>query len=322
MPPAISTDHLAQRYPSPQGEVHALRDVSLTIAPGEFFGLFGPNGAGKTTLIRILATLVTPTSGTAQVHGLDVVQQSGRVRGLIGLVFSNENSFYGRLTGQQNLEFFAALQNLSGPVASRRITELFELFDLARAAHKPVQTYSTGMRQKLNVARALLHNPPVIFLDEPTKGMDVLTAETLRTLLRQELVERQHKTVLLTTHDLQEMEALCDRVGILEDGHLRAVGAPADLIREASASVIYELELVGRANGLLEHLEHLPSVLSVKAASQTATATVLELTLADAPGAELWAALAAHTISVKRCVPKDDGLVTLLKQSKNRAETG
>ncbi len=315
MTPAIVTEHLAHRYPSPRGDVHALRDVSLTIEPGEFFGLFGPNGAGKTTLIRILATLVIPTSGAAQVHGFDVLRQPDQVRALIGLVFSNENSFYGRLTGQQNLEFFAALQNLSGSAARRRIAELLALFDLTAAAHKPVQTYSTGMKQKLNVARALLHDPPVIFLDEPTKGMDVLTAETLRTLLRRELVERQHKTVLLTTHDLQEMEVLCDRVGILENGGLRAVGAPAALIREASASVVYRLEIVGRAPGLAEHLTHLPSVRSVRVASQTETTTVIDLTLTDAPGAELWSALAAHHVTLKRCAPKEDGLVTLLKQT-------
>lgn len=315
MTSAIATEHLAHHYPAPRGAVEALRDVSLTIEPGEFFGLFGPNGAGKTTLIRILATLVIPTRGAARVLGFDVVRQPDKVRASIGLVFSNENSFYGRLTGQQNLEFFAALQNLSGSLARRRIAELFELFDLAHAAHKSVQTYSTGMKQKLNVARALLHDPPIIFLDEPTKGMDVLTAETLRTLLRRELVERQHKTVLLTTHDLQEMEVLCDRVGILENGGLRAVGAPAALIREATASVIYRMELLGTANGLADVLAALPTVQSVAVVSQTPAVTVLDLTLAtDAPAAEIWATLAAHNLSVKRSAPRDDGLVTLLKR--------
>lgn len=316
MTPAIVTEHLAHHYPSPRGAVEALRDVSLTIESGEFFGLFGPNGAGKTTLIRILSTLVNSTRGAARVLGFDVLRQPAKVRASIGLVFSNENSFYGRLTGQQNLEFFAALQNLSGPIARRRIAELFELFDIANAAHQPVQTYSTGMKQKLNVARALLHNPAVIFLDEPTKGMDVLTAETLRALLRRELVERQHKTILLTTHDLQEMEALCDRVGILEKGGLRAVGAPAELIREATASVIYRLELLGATHGLANVLAALPSVQSVAVVSHTPTVTILDLTLTtDAPGSEIWATLAAQDISVKRSAPKDDGLVTLLKNS-------
>ena len=316
MLPAISTAHLAHNFATTHGTVHALQDVTLTIGHGEFFGLFGPNGAGKTTLIRILSTLIIPTSGTASVHGFDVVRDSDRVRASIGLVFSNENSFYGRLTGRQNLEFFAALQNLSAKDTRRRAAELLDFFGLASAADKPMQSYSTGMRQKLNVARTLLHNPPVIFLDEPTKGMDVLAAEALRSLLRTELVGRQGKTVLLTTHDLQEMEVLCDRVGILEAGRLRAIGAPADLIREANTTVIYRFELLGSANGLLGHLKALPAVRSTEVVSQTEVLTILELTLNDsaAPGAEVWAAFAEHNVSVKRCGPKDDGLVTLLKQ--------
>ena len=316
--PAVSTSGLAHTFPTPRGPVHALRDVNLRIEPGQFFGLFGPNGAGKTTLIRILATLILPTGGAAQVHGFDVAREPARVRALIGLVFSSENSFYGRLTGRQNLEFFAALQNLSRADARRRTSELFELFGLAAAADAPFQTYSTGMRQKLNVARALLHNPPVLFLDEPTKGMDVLTAATLRTLLRAELVERQRKTVVLTTHDLEEMESMCDQVGILEQGQLRAVGAPADLIREASASVVYRLELVGGVNGLAEHLAALPIVESVAIASQTESATVLDLTFTDslAPERDLWQALLAHAqrVKIKRFGPKDDGLARLLKR--------
>jgi len=316
--PAVSTSGLAHTFPTPRGPVHALRDVNLRIEPGQFFGLFGPNGAGKTTLIRILATLILPTGGAAQVHGFDVAREPARVRALIGLVFSSENSFYGRLTGRQNLEFFAALQNLSRADARRRASELFELFGLAAAADAPFQTYSTGMRQKLNVARALLHNPPVLFLDEPTKGMDVLTAATLRTLLRAELVERQRKTVVLTTHDLEEMESMCDQVGILEQGQLRAVGAPADLIREASASVVYRLELVGGVNGLAEHLAALPIVESVAIASQTESATVLDLTFTDslAPERDLWQALLAHAqrVKIKRFGPKDDGLARLLKR--------
>jgi ABC-2 type transport system ATP-binding protein len=313
---AISTTDLSHAFPSARGPVQALRGVTLQVAPGEFFGLFGPNGAGKTTLIRILTTLVIPSGGRAAVHGYDVVRQPGQVRSLVGLVYSNENSFYGRLTGQQNLEFFAALQNLARGEGRRRIAELFELFDLAGAAHAPFQSYSTGMRQKMNVARALLHNPPVIFLDEPTKGMDVLTAEVLRRLLRSELVERQRKTVILTTHDLEEMEALCDRVGILEAGRLRSVGTPADLIREASASVVYRLELAGVVNGLVEALQALPGVTSLAVVARAEGSLVLDLVLgdSDAPETEAWEALAARQVRVRRYGPKEDGLVNLLKR--------
>lgn len=298
------------------GRTRALNDISFSVTKGTVAGLVGNNGAGKTTLIRILTTLVIPTGGTAQVHGFDVVREPAGVRALVGLVFSSENSFYGRLTGRQNLEFFAALQNLSAKDARRRADELFDLFGLTAAANAPFQSYSTGMRQKMNVARALLHNPPVVFLDEPTKGMDVLTAETLRRLLRTELVERQGKTVILTTHDLEEMETLCDRVGILESGRLRAVGRPADLIREASASVVYRLELAGEANGLVDQLSSLPAVESVAVVSSAGSALVLDLVLNDtaAPEAEVWEALVAHKVKIKRYGPKDDGLVTLLKR--------
>jgi ABC-2 type transport system ATP-binding protein len=321
LPPAISTLHLSHTFPTARGPVHAVRDVNLSIEPGEFFGLFGPNGAGKTTLIRILTTLIIPSQGTAAIHGHDVVRAAGQARALIGLVFSNENSFYGRLTGRQNLEFFAALQNLSGAAARRQIDSLFELFELAPAANTPFQFYSTGMRQKLNVARALLHSPPVLFLDEPTKGMDVLTAETLRQLLRDELVLRQGKTVLLTTHDLEEMEALCDRVGILDQGTVRAVGAPAALIAEASASVVYRLELAGAADGaasgLVAELAVLPGIRSCQLVTQSPTGLVLDLGLDETPAAEaaLWAALGARGLRVRRYAPRDDGLVSVLRQS-------
>jgi ABC-2 type transport system ATP-binding protein len=313
MPPAIAVHELTHRFPSPRGAVEALRALTLTIEPGEFFGLFGPNGAGKTTFIRILSTLITPTSGSAQVQGLDVARDSAQVRARIGLVSSNENSFYGRLSGRQNLEFFGALQNLALRAARRRTAELLEQFNLTGAADKPVQSYSTGMRQKLNVARALLHDPPILFLDEPTKGMDVLTAEALRELLSAELVKRQGKTILLTTHDLQEMEQLCQRVAILEQGRLRAVGAPAELIQEAGPSVVYRLELMSAANGLAEQLARLPDVRSVEVIAPT----VLDLVLNEAPGGGLWAALAAHNAHVKRLGPREDGLTTVLKQVTN-----
>lgn len=321
---AISTQSLTHTFPAARGRgaVHALRDVSFAVAPGTLSGLFGPNGAGKSTLIRILATLIIPTGGTAQVLGYDVRRAPAQVRASIGLVSSNENSFYGRLSGQRNLEFFAALQNLDLATARQRAARLLEMFELQTAAGRPFQSYSTGMRQKLNIIRALLHNPPVLFLDEPTKGMDIATSERVHRLLRQELVERQGKTILLTTHDLDEMETLCDQVAILEQGALRAVGAPADLIKQASASVVYRLELVGEAAPVVPQLQQLSLVRSVTIVSQTAGATVLELTLnrPHAPGAELWQIFTQHNLRIKRYGPKDDGLRQLLKA--NDADDG
>lgn len=319
---ALSTDSLAHTFHTPRGPVEALCGVTLSVERGQFFGLFGPNGAGKSTLIRILTTLIIPTSGQATVMGFDVLSQADKVRQNIGLVFANENSFYGRLTGRQNLEFFAALQNLPRPQASRRAAELLGLFGLSHAADAYFQSYSTGMRQKLNVARALLHDPPLLFLDEPTKGMDVVTAESVRTLLRRELVERQGKTVFLTTHDLDEMEALCDQVAILEMGKIRASGPPAELIRQASATVVYRLEIAAAPDGILTQLGQLPGVDSVEAVSQTSAVTVLELTFRDPTTPPvLWQTLARHNIAVKRYAPKDDGLRTLIRNGGSISST-
>lgn len=316
MPPAMTFTDLKHNYPAPGGEVQALRGVSLTIERGEFFGLFGANGAGKSTLIRILATLLIPHGGQASVMGFDVVRQPAQARGQMGLVFANENSFYGRLTGRQNLEFFAALQRLPPRAARARAGELLNLFNLTPAADSYFQTYSTGMRQKLNVARALLHDPPVLFLDEPTKGMDVVTAENLRRLLRRELVEKQGKTILLTTHDLDEMESLCDRVAILEEGVIRAVGSPADLIRQASETLIYRLELGNAAEGLLAAVRQLPAVRSMQVVSQTAGGIALDITFADALASpnELWRALVGWNAHIKRYAPREDGLRTLIRR--------
>ncbi|HLB46703.1 MAG TPA: ABC transporter ATP-binding protein [Anaerolineales bacterium] len=319
---AVSTVSLSHAFQTPRGAVTALRDVTLPIERGAFFGLFGPNGAGKSTFIRVLSTLIIPTGGQASVMGCDVVREAEKVRASIGLVSANESSFYGRLTGRQNLEFFGALQNIAPAPAQRRAAELLEMFDLAQAADSYFQSYSTGMRQRLNVARALLHNPPVLFLDEPTKGMDLVTAEKVRSLLRREIVERQGKTVLLTTHDLDEMETMCDRVAILEHGSIRASGSPAELIRQASATVEYRLELSNVPLDLLPMLSPLSGVQSVELVSQTAAVTVLDLTFSAAsPSPELWQTLARHNITVKRYAPKDEGLRMLMRDGGSASTT-
>lgn len=314
MQPAVSTLSLSHVFHTRRGTVAALRGLTLDIERGAFFGLFGPNGAGKSTFIRILSTLIIPTGGRASVMGFDVARESERVRASIGLVAASENSFQGRLTGRQNLEFFAALQNIPPAPARRRAAELLELFDLAYAADSHFQNYSTGMRQRLNVARALLHDPPVLFLDEPTKGMDLVAAGKVRGLLRREIVERQGKTVLLTTHDLDEMETMCDRVAILEHGAIRASGPPADLIRQASATVEYRLELSNVPADLLAALKALAGVQSVEVVSQTESVTVLDLTFGGAsPSPELWQLFARCGVAVKRYAPKDEGLRTLVR---------
>ncbi len=208
----------------------AVDGVDLCVTTGELFCLLGPNGAGKTTLIKMLSTLIEPTRGSARVNGYDLRQELA-IKATCGLVTSDERSFYWRLTGRQNLEFFARLQGLDRGEARDRSQVVLERVDLLEAADKRFLIYSTGMRQRLSIARALLNKPRLLTLDEPTKGLDPIASASLQRLIRQELVDGEGITVLLTTHDLHEAEALCDRIAIMHLGRIRAVGTPQELRR-------------------------------------------------------------------------------------------
>lgn len=209
----------------------ALQDIDLEVGAGELFGLLGQNGAGKTTLFKILATLVLPDSGSARVAGFDVEREGARVRTVLTPVIPNERSLYWRISAFENLRLYASLHGIWGPEAFRRVTELLELVGLADVGEKQVGLFSSGMKQRLLIARALVSRPKVLLLDEPTRSLDPVTSRDLRRFLREELVGRQGCTVLLATHDQAEVSELCDRVGILERGRLLAVGATADLVR-------------------------------------------------------------------------------------------
>ena len=205
--------------------VEALKDVSLEIEEGEVFGLIGRNGAGKTTLSKIIATLVQPTSGFVSVNGFDSVEDDVRVRSLVGLATAEERSFYWRLTCLQNMKFFARLYGMSESDAKKRIAELFERFGLTELAKRRFSALSTGNKQKLAVARAMLPDPPILLLDEPTRSLDPLAAAEMRRLI--ESLDRV--TVLLTSHNLSEIEELCHRVAVISEGTIRAVDKPAKL---------------------------------------------------------------------------------------------
>lgn len=207
----------------------ALDRVDLEIRQGEIFGLLGPNGAGKTTLLKILSTLLLPTEGRATVDGHDVVKTPRRVRQAVGYCLDTERSFYYRLTGMQNLAFFAALNNLGSGQATALIAEVLAMVGLNVAAGEPFMTYSKGMQQKLGLARALLTDPPVLLLDEPTKSLDPGAATEFRRFLRSTLAERLGKTILLVTHSLEEARACCDRVAIMDQGRIAFQGTGADL---------------------------------------------------------------------------------------------
>ena len=193
-------------------KVKALQSVSLTIKPGEIFGLLGPNGAGKTTLIKILATLILPDSGKASIGGFDLVANPQDVRSLIGLVNANERSFYWRLTGRQNLDFFAALWNLDKIEKAERIGNVLDRVGLAHKADTPFMKFSTGQQQRLALARALLPDPKILLMDEPTRSLDPVVAAMLRKFARDELVGKQGKTILWCTHNLAEARDVCHRL--------------------------------------------------------------------------------------------------------------
>ena len=238
---AISIRNLSKTYPVPfrrlraffrrplKDPVEALREVSFEVETGEIFGLIGRNGAGKTTLTKIVATLVQPTTGSVSVHDHDSVSDDEHVRRQVGLSTAEERSFYWRLTSEQNLMFFARLHGLSDRVAKQRIKDVFAKLELDEVARRRFGELSTGNKQRLAVARALLANPPVLLLDEPTRSLDPLAAARMRDLIRSLANEDPPVTILLTSHNLAEVETLCARVAIISRGRIRAIDTPRNL---------------------------------------------------------------------------------------------
>jgi len=247
------------RHPFGCEEVRAVQDVNIAVEQGELLGLVGPNGAGKTTLIKLLSTLIVPTAGTATVNGYDL-QEEGRIKASIGLVTGDERSFYWRLTGRQNLEFFAALSGCSGHEARHRIEEVLESMGLADRADERFQTYSTGMKQRLALARGLLHDPRILFMDEPTKSLDPTATHRLHRLIKEDLAGRQGKTVLLTTHRLEEAELLCDRVAIMDRGLIRVCGTLAELRGMVQRRDKYTLRVRGFSPRAEARISALPAI--------------------------------------------------------------
>ena len=248
MDSAISIHNLSKTYPVPfrrlraffrrpvKEPVEALRDVSFDVNTGEIFGLIGRNGAGKTTLTKIVATLVQPTTGSVSVRGYDSVRDDEHVRRQIGLSTAEERSFYWRLTGEQNLMFFARLHGLSDRTAKQRIEALFSRLELEEVARRRFGELSTGNKQRLAVARAMLSSPPVLLLDEPTRSLDPLAAARMRELIRSLAQQDPPITILFTSHNLSEVETLCERVAIISRGRIRAIDTPNNLRALTSGS--------------------------------------------------------------------------------------
>lgn len=272
----IETHNLTKRFPVTKGyrelllhpfrkkEITALSNVNILVKKGELFGLLGSNGAGKTTLIKIFCTLVLPTSGRAFVNGLDVTKDGKKIKSAIGYVVSDERSFYWRLTGRQNLKFFAKLNNISSYESELRIKRLLEFIELTRDADRMFKDYSSGMRQKLAIARGLLTDPKVIFMDEPTRSLDPPTAQNLRKLIKEKLVGEEEKTVVFATHNLQEAEELCDRIAIIHKGEVKIAGEVEEIKRGFNSDKRYVIRLKGPEEGLLEKIHSMPFIKEAK----------------------------------------------------------
>jgi ABC-2 type transport system ATP-binding protein len=236
--PAVRTESLTKIYAARRSlremathpwaqatKVDGLVDVTMEVPRGVIFGLLGPNGAGKTTLLKILAGLILPTRGSARVDGLDVATADRDVRRAIGFVTADERSFYWRLSGEENLMFFARLYGLASAAARSRIADLVQSMDLQEVAARPFMDYSSGMKQRLAICRALLHDPPILCLDEPTRSLDPIAAKHLRRFVADRLHRARGKTIVLATHNLQEAEEMCQHLAVLHRGRVVRQGS-------------------------------------------------------------------------------------------------
>jgi ABC-2 type transport system ATP-binding protein len=269
--PALRTADLGRTYHLPRRqrprhlraaaatEFVALQNVNLEVRPGELFGLLGSNGAGKTTLIKILTTLLAPTTGRAWVNGLDVVTEAHAVREQINMVSGGETSGYGVLTVRENLWLFSQLYGVPSREARRRIDALLESVGLSDRADTRISHLSTGLRQKMNFCRGFVTDPRILFLDEPTLGLDVNAARTIRRFVRDWMHERPDRTLVLTTHYMMEADELCDRVAVIDRGRVLACDTPGSLKRRLQRYPLFEIALTPGANGWHE-IAHMPGV--------------------------------------------------------------
>ena len=295
--PAIYTDGLTRTYRKPRKrkwwwskakpdeddsrEFVALDQVSLEVRPGELFGLLGPNGAGKTTLIKILTTLLAPSAGAARVDGLDVVAEADLIRPRINMVSGGESSGYGILNVRENLWLFARIYGVPTAVAQERIDKMLGVVGLTDKATSRISHLSTGQRQKMNFCRGFITDPKILFLDEPTLGLDVTSARAIRAFIKEWMKERPERTLLLTTHYMAEADELCDRLAIIDKGKVLACDTPANLKRQVQQFPLYELTLAPGTNGW-DAVEKLPGV-HQSTATTTPTTVELKVSLLDEP---------------------------------------
>src|SRR5512135_2418663 len=248
----------ALRRPDQRTTFRAVDGIDLRVETGEIFGLLGPNGAGKTTTMKMISTLLEPTAGTIEVLGIDVAREPRKVRARIGAMLSGERSLYWKLTARENLEYFAALYHIPPQVARRRIDDLLERMELSARANDLVEKYSTGMKQRVAIAKALLAQPPIVLLDEPTLGLDPQAARRVRELVTE--LKAEGRTVLLTTHYMEEADQLSDRIGIIDQGKIIALDTPASLKQRIKQKDAIKLEVAGWYPEMAEAIQKLPNV--------------------------------------------------------------
>jgi ABC-2 type transport system ATP-binding protein len=265
-------------FKSQKSAVDALQNVSLEVQAGEIFGLLGPNGAGKTTLIKILTTLLLPTSGDAWVNGFHVQRQENQVRASVGCMLMGERGLYWKLTGRENLEYFGALYHLNPSRRKQRANEIISLLSMNDLADRTVETYSSGQKMKLAFGKALINDAPLLVLDEPTNTLDVPSASELRAIVRS--LNDQGKTVVYTTHIMNEAETLCDRVAIIDRGQLLALGTVSELKASLRQDQVTHFEGVISAKAE-NALRQLPEVLQTTRSTQDGKALLIVVTAAD-----------------------------------------
>jgi ABC-2 type transport system ATP-binding protein len=222
--------------------IEALKGVSFSFEKGSIFGLLGPNGAGKTTTVKILATILLPDGGDAYIEGFSVTKEAHRVREILGVVFSADRGFYARLTGLENLIYYGMLYGLSRFDARRKAEELLDLVDLGDSRHRLYEEYSLGMKARLALAKALIHDPSVVILDEPTIGLDPVSSRRIREILKK--LSREGKSIMITTHNMWEAEILCNYVAVIMSGRIMASGSPEDLRKRYGGQRYVEIEVL------------------------------------------------------------------------------